>query len=45
MVIGGFHRPTNQSGYSEGEMQERENLWDCMTVLAAQLSRHPYDLW
>ena len=29
--------------YNEREREERENLWDCITVLGAQLSRPPYD--
>jgi hypothetical protein len=29
--------------HSEREREERENLWDCITVLGAQLSRPSYD--
>lgn len=29
--------------YKGREMEERENLWDCITVLGAQLSRPSYD--
>ena len=40
--ISSIDQQTKRS-YHEREKEERENLWDCITVLGAQLSRPPYD--